>query len=135
MAAYQTYILLNLSKWDNPKKPGTGYSLDVVHETQDGKSRGVGVEKVYYKDNGAKRIGKPMNGKDLNRIWEQKARIKELMDHPPPLPQPEAAPPLAQPMGGLGGTGGGFAASGFQAGGLGGPLPGELPIDSVRDEF
>ena len=93
MAEYKNIVLLNLSKWDNPKSPGTGYSIDVVHVTQDGKSKGVGVEKVYYKDDGAKRFGKPLFGKDLNTVWKMKAEIKALMDNPPPIPAaPEPAP-------------------------------------------
>lgn len=94
MADYKNIVLLNLHKWDNPSKPGTGYSIDVVHVTMDGKSKGVGVEKVYYKDDGAKRFGKPLFGKDLNRIWEMKKEIKALMDSPPPIPEPAAAAPL-----------------------------------------
>lgn len=93
MPTYQTLILLNLRRWDNDKNPGTGYSLDVVHTVADGKSKGVGVEFVYFKDGGAKRYGKPIQAKDLNRIWEMKVQIKELMDNPPPIPAaPEPAP-------------------------------------------
>ncbi len=83
MATYQTLILLNLRKWDN-------------HSVADGKSKGVGVEFVYYKDDGAKRIGKPLQGKDLNRVWEMRKEIKALMDNPPPIPVPEAAEPIAE---------------------------------------
>ncbi len=106
MAVYQTLILLNLRKWDNPNKPGTGYSLDVVQSVTDGQSKGVGVEFVYYKDDGAKRIGKPIQGKDLNRIWEMRVQIKELMDNPPPIPEPVAAAPIE--AGGDLAAGGGF---------------------------
>lgn len=88
MAVYQTLVLLNLRRWDNPNKPGTGYSLDVVHCITDGKSKGVGVEFCFFKDGGAKRIGKPMMGADLNRIWERRAEIKALMDNPPAVPPP-----------------------------------------------
>ena len=102
MATYQTIVLLNLRKWENPNKPGTGYSLDVVHCVTDGKSKGVGVEFVYFKDGGAKRIGKPMMGADLNRVWEHKAEIKALMDNPPPVP-PEPTPDPTLEGGGLGG--------------------------------
>ena len=95
MANYQTIVLLNLRHWENDKKPGTGYSLDVVQTVADGKSKGVGVEFVYYKDGGAKRYGKPIQGKDLNLIWTERARIKELMDHPPAVPPPPEPEPLS----------------------------------------
>lgn len=87
MATYQTIVLLNLSRWENPNKPGTGYSVDVVQTVVDGKNKGVGVEKVYFKDGGDKRIGKPLFGQDLNRVWEHRVEIKALMDNPPPVPQ------------------------------------------------
>ena len=93
MPTYRTIVLLNLRAWDNPKNPGTGYSLDVVQSVKDGKSMGVGVELVYYKDGGAKRIGKPIQGKDLNLVWTRKAEIKALMDNPPAVPKdPEPTP-------------------------------------------
>lgn len=102
MATYRTIVLLNLSHWENPNKPGTGYSLDVVQSVQDGKNKGVGVEKVYFKDGGAKRIGKPLAGQDLNRVWEHKAEIKALMDNPPPVP-PEPEPDATLEGGSIGG--------------------------------
>ena len=113
MAVYQTIILLNLSHWDNPGKPGTGYSLDVVQSVADGKNKGVGVEKVYYKDGGIKRIGKPLSAMDLNRVWDNRAKIKELMDNPPPIPAP---PPPDTTLEG-GGLGGGSVGGGSIGGG------------------
>lgn len=93
MANYINYPLLSLSRWENEKKPGTGYEVRVVHVTQDGRSKGVGVEKVYFYNDGKKAIGKPLFGKDLNRVWEMKKEIKALMDNPPPIPAaPEPAP-------------------------------------------
>lgn len=94
MAEYKNYPLLSLSRWENDKKPGTGYEVRVVHVTQDGRSKGVGVEKVYFYDDGKKVIGKPLFGKDLNTVWKMKAEIKALMDNPPPIPPPAAAAPL-----------------------------------------
>lgn len=94
MATFQTVVLLNLSIWNNPNKPGTGYSLDVVHTIMDGQSKGVGVEKVYFRDGGAKRIGKPLGKIDLSKVWERKTEIKALMDQPPPVPQPLDPEPL-----------------------------------------
>lgn len=102
MAKYQTIVLLNLSSWSNPNKPGTGFSLDVVQTVSDGRNKGVGVERVYFSDNGNKRIGKPLFGADLNRVWENKAKIKELMDNPPPIPAPPP-PDTTLEGGGLGG--------------------------------
>lgn len=95
MPNYQTIVLLNLSKWENPNKPGTGYSLDVVHSVVDGQSKGVGVEKVYFKDGGTKRIGKPLGKIDLTKVWERRPEIKALMDNPPPIPGPGEIEPLA----------------------------------------
>ena len=93
MAQFQTIVLLNLSRWENPKpgKEGTGFTVDVVQEIMGGRSMGVGVGKFYFKDNGAKRILKTLNGKDLNTVWLRKAEIKELMDNPPKVQPPPAA--------------------------------------------
>lgn len=113
MTTYQTIVLLNLRVWNNPNKPGTGYSLDVVQSVADGKSKGVGVELVYFKDGGSKRIGKPMMGKDLNTVWENRAKIKELMDNPPPVPPP---PPPDESLAG-GSLGGGEGLGGGSIGG------------------
>lgn len=93
MADYKSITLLSLNKWENEKKPGTGFELRVVHMILDGKSKGVGVEKVYFYANGEKTIGKSLQGKDLNTIWTHKVEIKALMDNPPPIPAaPEPAP-------------------------------------------
>lgn len=92
MADFKTIILLNLSCWSNPKKPGTGYSLDVVQSVCDNKSLGVGVEKVYFKDEGAKRIGKPLGRLDFKKCAEHWPKILALMDNPPALPEIQAAP-------------------------------------------
>jgi hypothetical protein len=102
MANYINIPLLSLSRWENDKKPGTGYEVRVVHVTQDGKSKGVGVEKVYFYSDGKKTIGKPLFGKDLNTIWKMRAEIKDLMDNPPPVP-PEPEPDTTLEGGGLGG--------------------------------
>lgn len=88
MATFTTIVLMNLSKWENPRKPGTGYSLDVVHSIVDGQSKGVGVERVYFMNGGAKRIGKPLGKIDLEKIWDNRPAIKELMANPPPVPGP-----------------------------------------------
>lgn len=118
MATYQTLILLNLSKWDNPKKPGTGYSLDVVQSVTDGRNMGVGVEKVYYKDNGAKRMGRPLQRMDFKRCAEKWKDIIALMEKPPAVPPPPAAEPLTGgTLGGGGGLGGGSLGGGSLGGG------------------
>ncbi len=129
MATYLTLVLLNLNRWENPKKPGTGYSLDVVQSVQDGKNKGVGVEKVYFKDGGAKRILKPLAGADLNTVWKERDRIKGLMDNPPPIPAP------AQPdtLGGAPEGTWGDRAGGVGGGSLGGGSIGGGKIDS--EEF
>jgi hypothetical protein len=87
MATYQTLVLINLSKWDNPNKPGTGFTLDVVHSICDGKSKGVGVEKAYYKDNGEKRMPKMLSRMDFKKVAERWPEILALMDNPPPVPE------------------------------------------------
>lgn len=92
MATYQTIVLLNLSKWENPQKPGTGFTLDVVNSVCDGKSKGVGVEKAYYKDNGEKRMPKMLSRMDFKKVAERWPEILGLMENPPPIP-PEAPPP------------------------------------------
>ena len=95
MATYQTIVLLNLSVWENPNKPGTGYSLDVVQSVVDGQSKGVGVEKVYFKDDGAKRIGKPLQRNDFRALKQRWSEVLGLMENPPPVPPPPAVEPLA----------------------------------------
>lgn len=126
MATYQTIVLMNLSKWENPNKPGTGFSLDVVQLVKDGKSTGIGVEKVYYKDGGAKRICKPLGHIDLNRVWEKKAEIKAYVNNPPAVaPPPEPEPLTGGSMGG-GSLGGGSLGGGSLGGGrIADETPGE----------
>ena len=87
MAKSTMIVLLNISSWLNPKKEGQGTSLDVVHEVQDGKSYGVGVEKVYYLEGGAKRIPKKMDKFDFKRCAERWGEIKPLLDSKPPVPE------------------------------------------------
>ncbi len=129
MATYQTLVLMNLSRWDNPNKPGTGYTLDVVHQLQDGKSKGVGVEKAYFKDNGDKRMPKMLGRLDFKKCAEHWPKILALMDNPPPLPAPTEPEPI---MGGtLGGTGGMFQDDGHNS--LGGGNIGGGKIE--KDDF
>lgn len=87
MATYQTIVLLSLNKWENPGKAGTGFELRVVHIIVDNKSKGVGVEKVYFYQDGAKTIGKPLQRKDFSTIKEHWPKILSLMDNPPPVPE------------------------------------------------
>ncbi len=90
MATYQTIVLLNLSAWDNPNKPGTGFTLDVVLSVCDGASKGVGVEKAYYKTEGdgtIKRMPKMLQRKDFSKIKEHWPKILEYFDNPPPVPE------------------------------------------------
>ena len=95
MATYQTIVLLNLSKWENPGKPGTGFTLDVVQSIMDGKSKGVGVEKAYWKDGGAKRMPKMLSRMDFKRCAEKWSEILNLMEHPPAVPPPAEPEPLS----------------------------------------
>lgn len=87
MADFKTLVLLSLNKWENPKKPGSGYELRVVHMIMDNKSQGVGVEKVYFYQDGTKTIGKPMNRRDFKTCAENWPRIVDLMQSPPPVPE------------------------------------------------
>ena len=103
MATFTSIVLLNLSKWDNPKKPGTGYSLDVVQSVCDNVSKGVGVEKVYYKDDGAKRFARMLDRKDFKTCAEKWPQILGLMDNPPALPEIQAAPSQSIDAGVFGG--------------------------------
>ncbi len=93
MADYKTIVLLNLSSWTNPNKPGTGFTLDVVHSVADNVSKGVGVEKAYFKDDGnggVKRMPKMLSRADFKRCAENWPKIIALMDNPPPLPEVQA---------------------------------------------
>lgn len=87
MADYRTIVLFNLSKWENPNKLGTGYTLDVVMSVQDNVSKGVGVEKAYFKDGGEKRIPKMLQRKDFAKCKEHWPQILYFMDNPPPIPE------------------------------------------------
>lgn len=102
-------VLLVLNHWENPKKPGTGFELRVVHVVSaDGKSRGAGVEKVYFYDEGRKAIGKVIQRKDFSTIKERWGEVLSLLEKPgpiPPLPEPE-------PLGGGEGLGGGSLGGG-----------------------
>lgn len=95
MPAFRTIVLLSLNRWENEKKPGTGYELRVVHSIQDGKSRGVGVEKVYFYADGAKTIGKPLQRKDFSTIKQRWVEVLGLMDNPPEVPPPAEPEPLS----------------------------------------
>lgn len=92
MPEYKTIVLLNLSKWENPAKPGTGFTLDVVHSVVDGKSKGVGVEKAFFRDGGEKRMPKMLSKMDFKRCAENWPKILALMDNPPPLPEIQPEP-------------------------------------------
>lgn len=91
MPEYRTIILFNLSKWENPGKPGTGFTLDVVQSVVDGQSKGVGVEKAYFKDGGAKRMPKMLSRMDFTKCAEHWPKILDLMEHPPALPEVKPA--------------------------------------------
>lgn len=90
MPEYKTIVLFNLSKWENPAKPGTGFTLDVVQSVVDGKSKGVGVEKAYFKEGGEKRMPKMLSRMDFKQCAEHWPKILAFMDNPPPLPEVEA---------------------------------------------
>ena len=92
MAEYKTIVLLNLSRWENPNKAGTGFTLDVVQSVVDNQSKGVGVEKAYFKDNGEKRMPKMLLRMDFKKCAENWPRILDLMEHPPALPEIQPAP-------------------------------------------
>lgn len=102
MAAYKNIVLMVLSKWDNPSKPGTGFELRVVHTLSDNKSKGVGVEKVYFYADASKSVGKPLSRADFKRVGEKWKEIAALMDNPPPVPKAPDPEPLAA-TGDLGG--------------------------------
>lgn len=91
MPKYTDIVLLELSKWENPNKPGTGFILEVVHTiTEDRKSKGVGVQKVYFYQDGEKKIGKPLQRKDFTTVKERWGEILSLMESPPPVPEAPA---------------------------------------------
>ncbi len=110
--------LLSLNRWENPNKLGTGFELRVVHMVQDGKSKGVGVEKVYFYDDGKKFIGKPMQLKDLETVFGRREEIKFLAKNPPPVPPPPEPEPLSG--GSLGGDGTWGDRTGLGGGSIGG---------------
>lgn len=87
MPDFKNIVLLSFSHWENPKKPGTGYEIQVVHEIMDNKSMGVGVQKVYFYQDGTKTIGKIIKRKDFSAIKENWPKILALMDNPPPVPE------------------------------------------------
>lgn len=91
-------ILLVVDRWEfkdkESKQPtGKGFELRVVHVVSpDGKSRGAGVEKVYFYDEGRKSIPKVIQAKDLAKLAEKWGDVKPLLENPgpvPPLPEPE----------------------------------------------
>jgi hypothetical protein len=94
---------------DSGALTGKGFELRVVHViSEDQKSRGAGVEKVYFYEGGTKSIPKVLQRKDLNKVWEKKDEIKKFFDNPgpiPPLPLPEPLVGGELGGGGLGGTG------------------------------
>lgn len=120
MANKDTHIvLLVLSHWENPNKLGTGYDVRAVHVVSaDGKSRGVGVEKVYFYEGGNKFIGKPLQIKDLETVFDRREEVKALAKNPPPIPPPVQPEPLT------GGTLGGDGKWGDRTGLGGGPIGG-----------
>lgn len=118
MAAYTTIVLMNLSKWENPNRAGTGFSLDVVQSVHEGKSKGVGVEKVSFKDGGAKRYGRPLSLMDFKKVKEHWPEILAFMNNPPAVPPPAEPEPLTGgSMGGGEGLGGGSLGGGSLGGG------------------
>lgn len=102
-------VLLVLNHWDNPNKPGTGFELRVVHVVSaDQKSRGAGVEKVYFYDEGRKFIGKVLQAKDFSTLKARWPEVLAFLQDPgpvPPLPEPE--PLSGGTLGGGEGLGGG----------------------------
>jgi hypothetical protein len=99
---------------DSGALTGKGFELRVVHViSEDQKSRGAGVEKVYFYEGGSKSIPKVLQAKDLSKLKEKWADVKHYLDNPgpvPPLPLPES-------LGGGGDLGGGGLGGGAGLGG------------------
>ncbi len=113
MAKSTFIVLLNLSKWNNPKQEGQGITLDVVQEVKDGKNKGVGVQKAYFMEAGAKRIPWKMERKDFKVCAERWGEVVSLFDNPPPLPPtPEPEPLSGGSLSGGEGLGGGSMSGG-----------------------
>lgn len=128
MAKSTLIVLLNLDVWNNPKKPGQGNSLDVVQEVNEGRSFGVGVEKVYFLENGTKRIPKKMERKDFKTCADRWPEILGLMNNPPPIPA--ALPPPGIGDGTWGDRGAGLTAKPLESV----PMT-SAPIEKTSDEF
>lgn len=88
---------------------GKGFELRVVHVVDEkNESRGTGVEKVYFYENGTKSISKVIEAKDFSKLKEKWDDVKYHLANPgpiPPLPLPEPIGGGALGGGGLGGTG------------------------------
>lgn len=107
-------VLLVVSRYEFKDKEtqaptGKGFELRVVHVIgEDGKSRGAGVEKVYFYEGGSKSIPKVLQAKDLAKLKEKWDEVKRLLDNPGPVPPaPEPEPLAGGSIGGGEGLGGG----------------------------
>lgn len=88
---------------------GKGFELRVVQVVDEkNERRDVGVEKVYFYENGTKSISKVIGVKDFAKLKEKWPDVKWHLENPgpiPPLPLPEPLVGGELGGGGLGGTG------------------------------
>lgn len=118
------HTLFVVSRFEFRDSPGKGFELRVVHVVSgDGKSRGAGVEKVYFYDEGRKAIPKVLQAKDFAKLKEKWADVKHYLENPGEVPAPPEPIPLdaGAPMD----AGGGFGTTG----GLDGRSPDLDPVD------
>jgi hypothetical protein len=99
---------------------GKGFELRVVHVVDEtNKSRGTGVEKVYFYENGTKFISKVIETKDFAKLKEKWPDVKYHLENPGPIPPL----PLPEPLGSGGELGGGgLGGTGLGGADLGGGL-------------
>lgn len=110
------------------KQPsGKGYELRVVQVVDEkNERRAVGVEKVYFYENGAKSISKVLEAKDFAKLKEKWDDVKWHLANPGPIPPL----PLPESLGGGSELGGGsLGGSGLGGGSLGGGL------EPAKDDF
>lgn len=103
------------------KEPsGKGFELRVVQVVDEkNERRDVGVEKVYFYENGTKFISKVIGVKDFAKLKEKWADVKYHLENPGPIPPL----PLPEPLGSGGELGGGgLGGAGLGGGSLGGGI-------------
>ena len=90
------HTLFVVSRFEFRDSPGKGFELRVVHVVSgDGKSRGAGVEKVYFYDEGRKAIPKVLQAKDFAKLKEKWADVKHYLENPGEVPAPPEPEPLS----------------------------------------